>query len=40
MNFVYAESINDVLKAALEKPARTSKKISQGKKNEKSIAGG
>ena len=40
MNFVYAESINDVLKAALEKPVRTSKKIKQGKKNEKSAAGG
>jgi ATP-dependent Lon protease len=34
MNFVYAESINDVLKAALEKPARIIKKIKQGKKND------
>jgi ATP-dependent Lon protease len=40
MNFVYAESINDVLKAALEKPARITKKLQQGKKNGKSPAGG
>ncbi len=40
MTFVYVESINDVLKAALEKPARTSKKSLQGKKNGKSAAGG
>lgn len=40
MNFVYAESINDVLKAALEKPARPAKKLQQGKKNEKSTSGG
>ena len=39
MNFVYAESINDVLKAALEKPARITKKPLQGKKNGKSPAG-
>jgi ATP-dependent Lon protease len=40
MNFVYAESINDVLKAALDKPARIAKKSPQGKKNGKSPAGG
>jgi ATP-dependent Lon protease len=40
MNFVYAETINDVLKAALEKPARTSKNNTARKKNEKSTAGG
>ncbi len=40
MNFVYAESINDVLKAALEKPARITKKSQQGKKNGKSPSGG
>lgn len=40
MNFVYAESINDVLKAALEKPARITKKPQSGKKNDKSPAGG
>ena len=40
MNFVYAESINDVLKAALEKPARITKKPQPGKKNGKSPAGG
>lgn len=40
MNFVYAESINDVLKAALEKPARITKKPQSGKKNGKSPAGG
>jgi ATP-dependent Lon protease len=40
MNFVYAESINDVLKAALEKPARITKKPQTGKKNGKSPAGG
>jgi ATP-dependent Lon protease len=40
MTFVFAESINDVLKAALEKPARPAKKNSQGKKNDKNPAGG
>ena len=34
LSFVYAESVNDVLKAALEKPASTSKKPQQGKKTE------
>ena len=33
MTFVYAESVNDVLKAALDKRAKTSKKPRQGKKN-------
>jgi ATP-dependent Lon protease len=40
MTFVFAESINEVLKAALEKPAKTTKKSLQGKKNDKSAAGG
>jgi ATP-dependent Lon protease len=40
MTFVFAESINDVLKAALEKPARPAKKNPQGKKNDKNPAGG
>ncbi len=35
MTFVYAESINDVLKAALEKSVKTTKKLAQGKKNGK-----
>ncbi len=35
MTFVYAESINDVLKAALEKSVKNTKKIAQGKKNGK-----
>ena len=40
MTFVFAESVNDVLKAALEKPARSTKKKPQGKKNGKSTSGG
>ena len=40
MTFVFAESVNDVLKAALEKPIRPRKKPGQGKKNDKSTSGG
>ena len=40
LTFVFAESVNDVLKAALEKPAKSTKKPQQGKKNGKSASGG
>jgi ATP-dependent Lon protease len=40
LTFVFAESVNDVLKAALEKPAKPIKKSRQGKKNGKSASGG
>jgi ATP-dependent Lon protease len=40
LTFVFAESVNDVLKAALEKPVRTTKKPREGKKNAKSTSGG
>ena len=40
LTFVFAESVNDVLKAALEEPAKSAKKPQQGKKNGKSAAGG
>jgi ATP-dependent Lon protease len=40
LSFVFAESVNDVLKAALQKPIQTKKKPQQGKKNEKSASGG
>ena len=40
MTFVFAESVNDVLKAALEKPVKSTKKPPQGKKNGKSASGG
>jgi ATP-dependent Lon protease len=40
LSFVFAESVNDVLNAALQKPIQTRKKPPQGKKNEKSTSGG
>lgn len=40
LTFVYAESVNDVLKAALEKPAKSSKRSKNGRKKSKSITGG
>ena len=40
LSFVFAESVNDVLKAALQKPIPTRKKSLPGKKNEKSTSGG
>jgi len=40
LSFVFAESVNDVLKAALQKPIPTRKKPQPGKKNEKSTSGG
>jgi ATP-dependent Lon protease len=40
LSFVLAESVNDVLKAALEKPVRTRKKQQPEKKNDKSTDGG
>jgi len=40
MTFVFAESVNDVLKAALEKPAKSIKRPQRGKKNGKSASGG
>jgi ATP-dependent Lon protease len=40
MTFVFVESVNDVLKAALEKPVKPVKKIPQKKKNAKNTAGG
>ncbi|MBE3067954.1 MAG: endopeptidase La [Chloroflexi bacterium] len=40
MTFVFAESVNDVLKAALEKPVKSTKKPPQWKKNGKSASGG
>jgi ATP-dependent Lon protease len=40
LSFVFAESVNDVLKAALEKPVSIKKKSPQGKKNDKNNAGG
>ena len=40
LSFVLAESVNDVLKAALEKPVRNGKKPSPGKTNEKNTHGG
>jgi len=42
LNFIFAESVNDVLTAALEKPAKSvkpGKKPKQGKKNGKSTVG-
>jgi ATP-dependent Lon protease len=39
MAFVFVESINEVLKAALEKPIRPVKKTPQGKKNVKDPSG-
>lgn len=40
LTFVFAESVNDVLKAALEKPAKSTKKPQHRKKNGKSVSGG
>ena len=40
LTFVFAESVNEVLKAALEKPAKAKKKPRQGNKNAKSASGG
>jgi ATP-dependent Lon protease len=40
MTFVFAESVNDVLKAALEKPAKSTIRPQRGKKNGKSASGG
>jgi ATP-dependent Lon protease len=40
LTFVYAESVNDVLKAALETPAKSSKRSKNGKKKSKSTTGG
>jgi ATP-dependent Lon protease len=40
MTFVFAESVNDVLKAALEKPAQATKKKGRGNNHEKSTSGG
>jgi ATP-dependent Lon protease len=40
MTFVFAESVNDVLKAALEKPAQATKKKGRGNNHEKSASGG
>ncbi len=40
LSFVLAESVNDVLKAALEKPIQTRKKQPPEKKNDKSTDGG
>ena len=40
LTFVFAESVNDVLKAALEKPAKAKKKPRKGNKNAKSASGG
>jgi ATP-dependent Lon protease len=40
LTFVFAESVNDVLKAALEKPVKLAKKPLQGKKNGKSASSG
>jgi ATP-dependent Lon protease len=42
MEFVFAESVNDVLKAALEKPVRlpVKKKTNEGKRNDKGTSGG
>ena len=40
MTFIYAESVNDVLKAALEKPVKSTIKPPQRKKNAKSASGG
>ena len=40
LTFVFAESVNDVLKAALEKPVKPAKKPLRRKKNGKSASGG
>ncbi|MCX6035311.1 MAG: endopeptidase La, partial [Chloroflexi bacterium] len=40
MTFVFAESVNDVLKAALEKPVKAIKRPPQGRMNGKSASGG
>jgi ATP-dependent Lon protease len=40
LTFVYAESVNDVLKAALEKPVKPAKKPLRRNKNGKSASGG
>ncbi|HEY5269607.1 MAG TPA: endopeptidase La [Anaerolineales bacterium] len=40
LTFVFAESVNDVLKAALEKPVKAIKRPPQGKMNAKSASGG
>ena len=40
LSFVLVESVNDVLKAALEKPVQTRKKQQPEKKNDKSADGG
>ncbi|HEX7541939.1 MAG TPA: S16 family serine protease, partial [Anaerolineales bacterium] len=40
MTFVFAESVNDVLNAALEKPVKVTKRPPQGKMNAKSASGG
>jgi ATP-dependent Lon protease len=40
MTFVFAESVNEVLEAALEKPAKSPKKPQRGKKNVESASGG
>ena len=40
MTFVFVESVNEVLKAVLEKPAKSTKKPQPGKKNGKSASGG
>ncbi len=40
MSFVFVDSVNDVLKAAFEKPLNAQKKTARGRKNEKSSSGG
>jgi len=40
MTFVFVESVNEVLKAVLEKSAKSTKKPQPGKKNGKSASGG
>ena len=40
LTFVFVESVNEVLKAALEKPLRSSKKPARGKTNGKNTPGG
>jgi ATP-dependent Lon protease len=40
MKFVFVESVNDVLKEVLEKPAKSIKKQQRGKKNVKSASSG
>jgi len=38
MKFIFAETVDDVLKAALEKPVRPSAKVEQGKNGKKANA--